>query len=94
LEMMTTGYILFDVRTRSEYEAHHSPDALHIPIEDLSAKIASLPQKNQLIFICQAGERAVAAADLLRSLGSQDVCVVSGGMTDWNGPQQHGVSSS
>ena len=94
LDMMKTGYILIDVRTRSEYEAHHSPDALHIPIEDLSSQIAALPQKNRLIFICQAGERAVAAAELLRSLGSEDVCVVAGGMTDWNGPQQHGVSFS
>ena len=92
LELMEQGHILIDVRTRSEYEAHHSPDALHIPIEELSAKISSLPQKSKLIFICQAGERAVAAAELLRSVGSTEVFVVAGGMTNWNGPQQHGVS--
>ncbi|MAA80503.1 MAG: hypothetical protein CL916_14700 [Deltaproteobacteria bacterium] len=92
LELMKQGHILIDVRTRSEYEAHHSPDAIHIPIEELSAKISSLPQKSKLIFICQAGERAVAAAELLRSVGSTEVFVVAGGMTNWNGPQQHGVS--
>ena len=92
LELMKQGHILIDVRTRSEYEAHHSPDALHIPIEELSAKISSLPQKSKLIFICQAGERAVAAAELLRSVGATEVSVVTGGMTNWNGPQQHGVS--
>lgn len=91
-ELMNKGHILIDVRTRSEYEAHHSPDALHIPIEELSSKIASLPQKSKLIFICQAGERAVAAAELLRSVGATEVSVVTGGMTNWNGPQQHGVS--
>ena len=91
-ELMEQGHILIDVRTRSEYEAHHSPDALHIPIEELSAKISSLPQKSKQICICQAGERAVAAAELLRSVGSAEVFVVAGGMTNWNGPQQHGVS--
>ena len=35
---------------------------------------------------------AVAAAELLRSVGSTGVFVVAGGMTNWNGPQQHGVS--
>lgn len=92
LTLMSKGHILIDVRTRSEYEAHYSPDALHIPIEELSAKIATLPQKSKLIFICQAGERAVAAAELLRSVGATEVSVVAGGMTNWNGPQQHGVS--
>lgn len=94
LVLMNQGHILIDVRTRSEYEAHHSPDAIHIPIEDLSTSMEDLPQKNKLIFICQAGERAVAAADLLRSLGSKEVLVVAGGMTNWNGPQQHGVSTT
>ena len=94
LILMNQGHILIDVRTRSEYEAHHSPEAIHIPIEDLSTQIDELPQKNKLIFICQAGERAIAAADLLRSLGSKDVLVVAGGMTNWNGPQQHGVSTT
>ena len=92
LVLMEQGHILIDVRTRSEYEAHHSPDAIHIPIEELSSKISTLPQKSKLIFICQAGERAVAAAELLRSVGATEVSVVTGGMTNWNGPQQHGVS--
>jgi rhodanese-related sulfurtransferase/peroxiredoxin len=92
--LIQSGHILIDVRTRSEYEAHHSPDAIHIPIEDLSSQLDALPQKSKLIFICQAGERAVAAAELLRSVGATEVFVVAGGMTNWNGPQQHGVSSS
>ena len=93
LQLMEKGHILVDVRTFSEYEAHHSPQALHIPIEELSARMGELPQKDRIIFICQAGERALAASELLRALGAKKVSVVSGGMTKWNGPQRHGVSN-
>ena len=94
LALMKKGHILVDVRTFSEYEAHYAPQAIHIPIEELTARMDELPQKNNVIFICQAGERALAAAELMRALGSKDISVVAGGMTRWNGPQQHGVSNS
>ena len=91
MKKLKAGYILIDVRTQSEYDAHHVPGSKHIPIDDLSAKLETLSQQDRLIFICQAGGRAYSAAELMRSIGAQDIFVVEGGMSQWSGPQRNRI---
>jgi len=79
------GYILIDVRTWSEYEADHSPDAVHIPIDELPQRYRELKQVNRLICVCQAGGRSAAAAEFLTSIGGTEIFNVEGGMSAWSG---------
>jgi rhodanese-related sulfurtransferase/peroxiredoxin len=84
------GYVLVDVRTRSEYEADHSPHAVHIPIDELPHRYRELEQTTRIICICQAGGRSAAAAEFLTSIGGTDIFDVNGGMSAWSGERVTG----
>ncbi len=84
------GYILIDVRTRSEYEADHSPHAVHIPIDELPHRHEELAQTKRIICVCQAGGRSAAAAEFLTSIGGTEIYNVEGGMSAWSGERVTG----
>lgn len=79
------GYVLVDVRTWSEYEADHSPNAVHIPIDELPHRYRELKQTHRIICVCQAGGRSAAAAEFLTSIGGTEIFNVEGGMSAWSG---------
>lgn len=83
-------YLLVDVRTRSEYDADHSPYAKHIPVDEIPHRYQELGQVNQLIFVCQAGGRSQAAAEFLSSIGGTEIYNVVGGMSAWEGERLTG----
>ena len=84
------GYILIDVRTQSEYEADHSPHAVHIPIDELPTRYKELKQTRRIICVCQAGGRSEAAAEFLTSIGGTEIFNVNGGMSAWSGERVTG----
>ena len=79
------NYVLIDVRTLSEYEADHSPNAVHIPIDELPHRYRELNQTHRVICVCQAGGRSAAAAEFLTSIGGTEIFNVEGGMSAWSG---------
>jgi rhodanese-related sulfurtransferase/peroxiredoxin len=84
------GYILVDVRTRSEYDADHSPHAIHLPIDELPHRHEELKQTSRIICVCQAGGRSAAAAEFLASIGGTEIYNVEGGMSAWAGERVTG----
>jgi len=84
------GYLLIDVRTQSEYEADHSPHAVHIPIDELPHRHTELKQTKRIICVCQAGGRSAAAAEFLTSIGGREIYNVQGGMSAWSGERVTG----
>ena len=84
------GYVLIDVRTLSEYEADHSPHAVHIPIDELPHRYRELDQTGRIICVCQAGGRSAAAAEFLTSIGGTEIFNVEGGMSAWSGERVTG----
>jgi rhodanese-related sulfurtransferase len=87
------GYVLVDVRTLSEYEADHSPNAIHIPIDELPHRYRELEQTSRIICVCQAGGRSAAAAEFLTSIGGTEIFNVEGGMSAWAGKHVTGGKS-
>lgn len=79
------SYLLIDVRTLSEYDADHSPNAIHIPIDELPHRYRELNQTHRIICVCQAGGRSAAAAEFLTSIGGTEIFNVEGGMSAWSG---------
>ncbi len=73
--------IFLDVRSKEEWEAGHLDGAKHIPLDQLEAAITAVfPDKNQaIISFCRSGRRAQRAAELLLSLGYQQVSAVTTG---------------
>jgi rhodanese-related sulfurtransferase len=73
---------LLDVREDDEWAAGHVPGATHIPLGELGARTAELPQENAIYVICRSGMRSARAAQALTGAGWQAVNV-AGGMQDW-----------
>ena len=87
---LSENYRVIDVRTLPEYEADHIPNAIHIPLDDLHNRHPELDPLKELLFICQTGTRATAAAEFITSIGGQHIFVISGGMSEWNGERKTG----
>lgn len=77
--------VILDVRETQEYEGGRLPQAVHIPLSQLSsrgqelAKFAGRP----LITYCERGNRSRAACSTLAKLGFSEVFVLHGGLRAW-----------
>lgn len=72
-----------DVRTRAEWERGHIPGTVHIPLGDLPARGAELPNGRPLVVHCQGGSRSAIAASLLQAQGRTEVLNLLGGFAEW-----------
>jgi hydroxyacylglutathione hydrolase len=95
LERRRGDVALIDVRARSEYEAGHLPDAINIPLPELSDRIDEVPTDAPVVLHCQGGGRSAIAAALLQARGRRNVSNLTGGYSDWvrrqraNAPTTH-----
>ena len=81
-----SGYIILDVRTRSEFAEKHIPGAVNVANETIGTEdIPELPDKDQLILVyCRSGNRSKQASEKLVALGYTNI-VEFGGIIDWPG---------
>ncbi len=73
---------LLDVREDDEWAAGHAPGARHIPLGQLGARAAEVPQDELIYVVCRSGGRSAQAAQALAGGGWQAVNV-AGGMQSW-----------
>ena len=73
---------LLDVREQDEWVAGHAPGARHIPLGELGARVAEIPQDQDIYVICRSGHRSGRAAQALAGAGWNAINV-AGGMQDW-----------
>ncbi|CAJ1578504.1 rhodanese-like domain-containing protein [[Mycobacterium] wendilense] len=74
--------VLLDVREDDEWQQGHAPEALHIPMGDVPARIAEIDSGKELFVICQAGGRSLRVAQYLQANGYQPANV-EGGKLAW-----------
>jgi rhodanese-related sulfurtransferase len=74
--------VLLDVREPDEWQQLRAPDALHIPMGQLSVSAGRLPGDRTIACICAVGGRSAVVADALVNAG-YDAVNVSGGMDAW-----------
>ena len=74
--------VLLDVREVSEVEEWSYPQAIHIPLGELEARVNELPKGEPIICACHAGGRSMKAAALLDALG-YEVVNLEGGRLAW-----------
>jgi rhodanese-related sulfurtransferase len=73
---------LLDVREPVEWAAGHAPGARHIPLGQVGARTAEIPQDETIYVICRSGARSARVTQALTGAGWQAVNV-AGGMQDW-----------
>lgn len=75
--------ILLDVREDEEWRFGHAPDALHIPMGSLVARVGELDESKQIICVCRSGNRSAQATAWL-CLQGFDAVNMTGGMNAWS----------
>lgn len=73
---------ILDVRSRSEFEAGHLPNAVNIPVGELPQRLDEVPE-GELVIHCQGGTRSAIAASILQQSGRDDVSNMLGGFAEW-----------
>lgn len=76
--------VILDVREPDEWALGHAGNAVHIPLSDLPARLADLPEPGAgpLAVTCRGGGRSSKAVAWLTQQGF-DVANLDGGMLAW-----------
>ena len=75
------GLHVLDVREDVEWVHGHIEGAAHIPLGELMARVAEVPD-GQTLVVCRGGGRSGQAVAYLTQHG-HDVVNLDGGMSDW-----------
>src|SRR5262245_35145458 len=75
---------VIDVRPAAEYAAGHIPGAVSIPVDQLGARLAELPEDSEVVAYCR-GPYCVFAHDAVRLMRSSGRTArrLAGGMPEW-----------
>ncbi len=74
---------ILDVREDAEIAAGTIPGAVHIPLGQLSTRLAELDPARETITVCRSGRRSLHAAQVLAAAGFH-AASMSGGMNQWS----------
>lgn len=81
-EQVRAGAVLLDVRSAAERRIAFIPGSVHIPLEELSGRLDTLPAGKTIICQCASGMRSGHAARLLSDRGL-DARNLRGGIAAW-----------
>jgi rhodanese-related sulfurtransferase len=84
LMMRTADYLLFDVRSRAEYQQMHLPGAIYVPAAGIVSAVTQQQagRSTPILIYCRVGLRSRAAAEELTRMGYTQVYDI-GGIADW-----------
>jgi sulfur-carrier protein adenylyltransferase/sulfurtransferase len=80
---------VIDVRETWEYARDHIPNATLTPLGQIIAKPQDAIKSDNVVFVCEVGQRSAVAAEMAAALGMQHVYNLEGGMQAW---RQAGLS--
>jgi len=76
-------FTLLDVREPHEWNAGHLDGAIHIPMQQVPARIDEVPRDKEVVVICRSGARSARVQQFLQSQGYTRVKNLTGGMSAW-----------
>lgn len=80
---------IIDVREPDEWYLGHIPQARHIPLQQIPARLQELDPQAEMILVCRSGGRSSRACEYLHGMGFK-VVNMAGGMSEWTGEKQYG----
>ena len=74
--------VLVDVRQPEEWTRARIPGAVHIVLEEVTARADEVPRETMVVFACRGGSRSAMVADAFRGDG-YDAYNMAGGLRAW-----------
>ena len=72
-----------DVREHWEYARDHIPNATLTPLGQIISRPQDVIKSDNVLFVCEVGQRSAVAAEMAAALGMQHVFNLEGGMQAW-----------
>jgi rhodanese-related sulfurtransferase len=79
-----TAPLVIDVRETWELQLASIPGVLHIPMNEIPAKLGDLDKNSELVVMCKSGGRSMQVAQFLARNGFQSVKNLTGGILAWS----------
>lgn len=80
--LLQQGAVLVDVREPAELAVCRIDGCLHVPMREIPARLAELPEAHLLI-LCHHGGRSARVTQFLRANGLDNTSNVAGGIDAW-----------
>ena len=75
--------LLVDVREAWELDIARLPEALHIPMAEVPARLDELDRGRDVVVMCRSGGRSLNVARFLDAQGFPSVANMTGGILAW-----------
>ena len=82
-QMIDQGVTVVDVRTPAEFGGGHIPQAEHVPLDSILARPRDVLKGDNVIFVCQVGQRSALAAEMAAAVGFKTLYNLEGGTDAW-----------
>jgi rhodanese-related sulfurtransferase len=76
--------MVIDVREEWELQLARIPDVVHVPMNQVPARLAELSREAETIVMCHAGGRSMRVAHFLANQGFTNVANLTGGISAWS----------
>lgn len=73
VEVINNGATLIDVRSKGEFASGSVKNAVNIPLNEISSKVKSLKNKENIVVFCRSGMRSKQAQSILKQAGITNV---------------------
>src|SRR5689334_121057 len=77
------GVTVVDVREPWEYANGHIPNAKLVPLAKIISAAQQHVEGDNLIFVCEVGQRSAVAAEFAAALGKEKIFNLEGGTSAW-----------
>jgi len=77
------GTLLVDVREAWELDIARLPDAIHIPMAEVPARLTEIDRARDVVVMCRSGGRSLNVARYLVAQGYPSVANLTGGILAW-----------
>jgi rhodanese-related sulfurtransferase len=78
------SFTFLDCREHWEYQTAHIEGTIHIPMQDIPARIQELDPDEHIVVICHHGVRSMNVTAWLRQQGFEKAQSVAGGIDRWS----------
>jgi rhodanese-related sulfurtransferase len=76
--------LVVDVREDWELQLASIPGVLHVPMNQIPARLGEIRRDGEVVVMCHAGGRSMRVAHFLANQGFTDVANLSGGISAWS----------